>query len=154
MEIRDARPGEEEMIVKDFWHPLAKTMESYSSLNDLDDSAKEKGVGPMRERIESEEYRVLILEKNGPKAYMMLEEEISITRSKGRCVKIADLYVKEGWRGQGLGTAMIKKAREHAENRDFDYLKVASEWENEEAREFYRKKGFKPKKVQYVDKID
>ena len=154
MEIRDARPGEEEMIVKDFWYPLAKIMESYSSLNDLDDSAVEKGAEPMRERIESEEYRVLILEEDGPKAYMMLEEEISMTREKGRCVKIADLYVKEGWRGQGFGTAMIKKAREHAVNRDFDYLKVASEWENEEAREFYRNKGFKPKKVQYVDKID
>lgn len=154
MEVRDAMPGEEEMIVKDFWYPLAKRMERYSSLNDLDDSAVEKGVEPMRERIESEEYRVLILEEDGPKAYMMLEEEISMTREKGRCVKIADLYVKEGWRGQGLGTAMIKKAREHAENRDFDYLKVASEWENEEAREFYRKKGFKPKKVQYVDKLD
>lgn len=154
MEVRDARPGEEEMIVKDFWYPLAKRMERYSSLNDLDDSAVEKGAEPMRERIESEEYRVLILEEDGPKAYMMLEEEISMTREKGRCVKIADLYVKEGWRGQGFGTVMVKKAREHAENRDFDYLKVASEWENEEAREFYRKKGFKPKKVQYVDKLD
>lgn len=154
MEIRDARPGEEEMIVEDFWHPLAKRMENYSSLNNLNDSAVEKGIEPMRERIESEEYRVLILEEDGPKAYMMLEEEISMTREKGRCVKIADLYVKEGWRGQGFGTAMIKKAREHAENRDFDYLKVASEWENEEAREFYRKKGFKPKKVQYVDELN
>lgn len=142
------------MIVKDFWHPLAKRMESYSSLNNLDHSAVEKGVDPMRERIESEEYRVLILEEDGPKAYMMLEEEISMTREKGRCVKIADLYVKEGWRGQGFGTAMIEKAREHAENRDFDYLKVASEWENEEAREFYRKKGFEPKKVQYVDELN
>ena len=154
MEIRDARPGEEEMIVEDFWHPLAKRMENYSSLNNLNDSAVEKGIEPMRERIESEEYRVLILEEDGPKAYMMLEEEISMTREKGRCVKIADLYVKEGWRGQGFGTAMIKKAREHAENRDFDYLKVASEWENEEAREFYRKKGFEPKKVQYVDELN
>jgi GNAT superfamily N-acetyltransferase len=154
MEIRDARPGEEEMIIEEFWKALALRMERYSELNVLDESASDKSYDPMLERIEDDKYRVLILEEDGPKAYMMLEEEISMTREKGRCVKIADLYVKEGWRGQGLGTAMIKKAREHAENRDFDYLKVASEWENEEARVFYRKKGFKPKKVQYVDKID
>jgi len=153
MEIRDARPGEEEMIIEEFWRPLAERMERYSELNELDNSASSESYGPMRERIESEEYRVLILEKDSPKAYMMLEEEISITRKKGRCLKIVDLYVKEGSRGDGLGTAMIQKAREHAQNKDFDYLKVASEWENEEARGFYRKKGFEPKKVEYVDKI-
>lgn len=154
MEVRDARPGEEEMIVEEFWKPLALRMERYSDLNELNGSASAESYDPMRERIESEKYRVLILEKSGPKAYMMLEEEISATRKKSRCLKIVDLYVKQGSRGEGLGTEMVKKAREHAKNNDFDYLKVASEWENEEAREFYRKKGFEPKKVQYVDKLD
>lgn len=143
------------MIVEEFWKPLALRMERYSELNELDESASSESYDPMRERIESERYRVLILEKDSePRAYMMLEEEISVTRKKGRCLKIVDLYVKEGFRGEGLGTEMIKKARRHARNEDFDYLKVASEWENEEAREFYRKKGFEPKKVEYVDKID
>lgn len=154
MEIRDARPGEEKMVVEEFWRPLAMRMERYSDLNELDSSASSESYKPMRERIESEEFRVLILEKDGPKAYMMLEEEISITRKKSRCLKIVDLYVKEGSRGEGLGTAMVKKAREHAEAKDFDYLKVASEWGNEQAREFYRKKGFEPKKAEYVDKLD
>lgn len=154
MEIRDARPGEEEMIVEEFWKPLALRMERYSELNELDESASAESYDPMLERIESDEYRVLILEKDGAKAYMMLEEEISITRRKGRCLKIVDLYVKEGFRGQGLGTAMIEEARDHALNEDYDYLKVASEWDNEEAREFYRKKGFEPKKIEYVDKVD
>lgn len=153
MEIRDARPGEEKMIIEEFWRPLAERMERYSDLNKLDDAASSESHEPMLERIESEEYRVLILEKEGPKAYMMLEKEISITRKKGRCLKIVDLYVKKDFRGEGLGTAMIEKAREQAVNEDFDYLKVASEWGNQEAREFYRKRGFEPKKVQYVDEI-
>lgn len=142
------------MIVEEFWRPLALRMERYSELNELDKTASNKSYEPMRERIESEEYRVLILEKDGPRAYMMLEEEISVTRENDRCLKIVDLYVKKGSRGEGMGTAMIEKAREHAQNKDFDYLKVASEWENEEAREFYEKKGFEPKKIHYVDRIN
>ena len=154
MKVRDARPGEEKMIVEEFWRPLAKRMERYSDLNELDDHASSQSYDPMRERIESEGYRVLILEKDGPKAYMMLEEEISITRKKSRCLKIVDLFVKEGSRGEGLGTRMIEEARDYAENNEFDYIKVASEWKNDEAREFYRKRGFKPKKIEYVDRVD
>jgi len=102
MEIRDARPGEEEMIIEEFWRPLAERMTRYSELNELDKSASSESYEPMRERIKSEQYQVMILEENGPKAYMMLEEEISITRKKGRCVRIVDLFVKEGFRGKGL----------------------------------------------------
>lgn len=154
MNIRDARPGEEEMIVEEFWYPLASEMEKYSDLNNLKADAVEKSYEPMQERIRDEKYRVLLLEDNGPKAYMMLEQQLSSTRKKGRSVKIVDLYVKEDRRGEGLGTKLIEKAREYARKNDFDYLEVASEWENERARDFYKKKDFKPKKVKYVDEID
>lgn len=90
------------MIIEEFWRPLAERMTRYSELNELDKSASSESYEPMRERIKSEQYQVMILEENGPKAYMMLEEEISITRKKGRCVRIVDLFVKEGFRGKGL----------------------------------------------------
>ncbi len=152
--IRRAREDEIDLLAEEFWYPLAKMMEKYSDLNKLAEDAVEKSKDGFEEILQGDKHTVFILEDSDEKlGFMMLREEESPTREHGRSVKIVDLYIKEGHRSQGYGTELVKKAREYAREKNFDYIRVSSEWENHKAREFYEKKGFTKKQVEYVDKV-
>ena len=56
--------------------------------------------------------------------------------------QINELVVADGFRGQGIGQALMKAAEEEARRRGMDELEVGTEKENTKAQAFYRKYGF------------
>lgn len=155
VEIRRAEEGDEELLAKEFWHPLATEMDKYHKVNELEEGAEKKAVEGFRDRLENDSYEFFFLEVDGEEiAYMSLEKGERSTRKLGRYIAVIDLYVKKGFRGEGYGTQLIEKAQKYAEEEDADYMMVAAEWENERAREFYLKNGFEEKKVKFVKMLD
>ncbi|MBN2444125.1 MAG: GNAT family N-acetyltransferase [Spirochaetales bacterium] len=61
---------------------------------------------------------------------------------KGGIVLINELIVKSGFRGKGVGTGLIEKARELSIENRMDDLEVGTKRENIKARDFYKKSGF------------
>jgi GNAT superfamily N-acetyltransferase len=61
---------------------------------------------------------------------------------KGGTALIEVLVVSRDWRGSGVGSALVQKAKEEAIARGMDELEVGTERDNQIARRFYRKCGF------------
>ncbi|WP_414837073.1 GNAT family N-acetyltransferase [Candidatus Nanohalococcus occultus] len=140
--------------LSELWYSLASSMEQYSELNKLKDTAKEDSSEGFSKLFEDEDTTIFLLE-TGKEAigFMVLQEGEQPSRKHENYVSIVDLFVKEGYRSQGYGSEMIEKAEEYAEQQDCGYLKVSSEWENREARKFYQRNDFEEKKVEYTKKI-
>ena len=56
--------------------------------------------------------------------------------------QVNELVVADGYRGQGIGQALMKAAEDEARKRGMDELEVGTEKENVKAQAFYRKYGF------------
>lgn len=149
--IRRGEPGDEELLAKDFWHPLAKEMEKYHEVNKLKENADNMAVEGFHDRLTDDKFDFYFLSFGGEEVgYASLKNGKRETREKEDFVEITGLYIKEDYRSKGLGTKLLRKARKHAEERDADYLTVSAEWNNEKARRFYTKNDFREKKVKYV----
>lgn len=61
-----------------------------------------------------------------------------------RGMDLHHLCVREGARGKGLGTAMLRAVRAHVLAQGCSYLTVSTTEENAEARDFYIHHGFSP----------
>ncbi|MFB6100271.1 MAG: GNAT family N-acetyltransferase [Candidatus Nanohalobium sp.] len=155
VEIREAEEEDAELLAEDFWLPLAREMEDYHEVNELDDDAGETAVDGFQDRLEDGKYRFFFLELDGEEVgYVSLERGERETREHGKCIAIVGIFVKEGFRGEGYGTRLMEKAREYAEELDADYIVVEAEWDNSGARKFYSEKDFDEKKVRYVKMLE
>lgn len=69
----------------------------------------------------------------------------TVFRGAKRYLEIDAAYVLRAWRGQGVGTALVKRLVREGRNRGFRrfYVYTANK-ELEKAMRFYRKAGFRP----------
>ena len=65
-----------------------------------------------------------------------------------------NLAIDEAHRNRGHGAAVVERVRDIARDRDCDHLKVSCEWENEDARRFYRDTGFREKQVDFAQPLE
>lgn len=155
MTIREATLDDAALIATEFWYPLAKQMEQYSDLNEISDDAAEHAVDGFERLLESDDHRTFVREVDGdPVAFAHLEFGDHPSRKRDTYLQIADLYVKEPHRGDGHGTALVEHAERTAERENCDFLKVSAEWNNDPAREFYRKRDYEPKQVTFAKPLD
>ncbi len=69
-----------------------------------------------------------------------------------KTMEIGNLYIEEGYRNMGIGTALINKARELCKKNEIKYLRIEVNADNEKARAFYRKNGlFESAIEQYLE---
>ncbi len=61
-----------------------------------------------------------------------------------RGMDLHHLFVRNGHRGNGIGEALVARAREQARNAGCDYLSVAAATGNVRAHRFYEHMDFKP----------
>ncbi|QGA80474.1 GNAT family N-acetyltransferase [Candidatus Nanohalobium constans] len=154
-QIRRAEPGDEELLAKDFWHPLAKEMEKYHEVNRLKKNAEEDAVSAFEDRIKDESYTFFFLEIDSEEVgYISLEEGNRSSREEEEYMAVIGLFVKERYREEGLGTELMSRAKEFAQEKDVDYMMVSAEWQNDRARKFYNENGFEEKKVKFVQMVD
>jgi GNAT superfamily N-acetyltransferase len=158
MEIRDATADDARLLATEFWYPLAKQMEQYSDLNELRDGAAEQAVDGFERLLACDDHRVFLLETEGdepePVAFASVELGEHPSRERGAYLTIVDLYVKDGHRGRGHGTALLEHAEALADREDCDVLKVSAEWGNDPAREFYRERDYEPKQVTFTKRVE
>ncbi|MEF8852900.1 MAG: GNAT family N-acetyltransferase [Haloarculaceae archaeon] len=155
MELVEATADDLDALV-DRWYDLAEAMEDYSELNELAYAdVEDVPDDPFRARLDDEDvtdYR--IVHDDETIGYVTLREGTHPSRTYSQYLRIVDLAVDEGRRGEGHGTAVVERVRELARERGCDHLKVSCEWANEGARRFYRDAGFRPKQVDYAQPLE
>lgn len=151
MELVETTADDLDTLV-DRWYSLAKSMESYDELNELvytdaDDVSRDG----FRSYLESEESAYyLIVHENETIGYVLIQERPRPSRQYSSYLRIVDLHIDEDRRNRGHGTAVVERVKQMARDRGCDHLKVSCEWQNEDARRFYRETGFRPKQVGYA----
>jgi GNAT superfamily N-acetyltransferase len=65
-------------------------------------------------------------------------------------VEICGLVVSEQHRNKGIGRKLIAKGESWVKNNGFNHIRVRTNILRDQTREFYRKVGFQPKKMQEV----
>ena len=56
-------------------------------------------------------------------------------------MEVGNLYIQKEYRGQGIGTELINKAKDLCKQKNIDYLKIGVFEHNKQAQEFYEKNG-------------
>jgi ribosomal protein S18 acetylase RimI-like enzyme len=153
MGIREATEDDIESL-SEMWYSLASGMEQYSEINELKDTAKEDSEEGFSKLFQDEDTTIFLLESERKAVgFMVLQEHEHPSRTYEKYVSILDLFVKKDYRSQDHGTKMMEKAEKHAEQQGCDHLKVSAEVENNEARKFYEKNGYKEKQIKYVKEL-
>lgn len=153
MDIKRARENSIKEV-KDMWVELARLMEPYSEINELNTSADEEALEGFQKLFTDDRYAIFLGKKNTQTiGFMVLKKGKQDARKKRYYTKISDLFVKERHRNQGHGKEFLEKAEDWAENHGCTYLKVSSEWENREARNFYKQNDYQEKQVEYSKTI-
>ncbi|QCC57910.1 GNAT family N-acetyltransferase [Natrinema thermotolerans] len=154
MKLVEATADDLDALV-DRWHSLAKSMEAYDELNrlvrtDVYDVA-EDGFQKLLDAENTTAY--LAVRENETVGYVLLREGHHPSRQCSEFLRIVDLFIDDDQRSRGHGTAVVERVKEMARNSGCDFLKVSCEWQNEDARRFYRETDFRPKQIEYVQSL-
>jgi ribosomal protein S18 acetylase RimI-like enzyme len=154
MELVEATVDDLDALVNR-WYALASSMESYDEMNQLIytdvDDVSEDG---FRNHLDAEKITdYLVVHENETIGYVVLREGHHPSRQYSHYLRIVDLYIDENRRNRGHGTAVVERVKAIAREKGCDHLKVSCEWENEDARQFYREADFQPKQVEYAQPL-
>jgi ribosomal protein S18 acetylase RimI-like enzyme len=117
---------------------------------DVDDVSEDG----FRNHLDAEEITdYLVVHENETIGYVVLREGHHPSRQYSQYLRIVDLYIDEHRRNRGHGTAVVERVKAIARENGCDHLTVSCEWENEDARQFYRKADFQPKQVEYAQPL-
>ena len=140
--------------IVELWRSLALEMEPYSEFNELKEDVQKAGEKGWRKKMKSDKIEIfLVKQENEVIGFTDLKHDQHSSRKISRYTKIVDLFIKEEYRNQGIGTEVVEKVKKIAEEKDSEYLKVSAEWKNERARKFYEENGFEEKQAKYVQKL-
>ena len=155
MELLEATADDLDALVER-WYDLAVSMEAYSELNELVYAeAVEVPEDGFREHLADDAVTDYLVVHDGETiGFLTLREGQHPSREYSQYLRIVNLAIDEAHRGRGHGTAVVERVRELARERGCDHLKVACEWDNEDARRFYRETDFRPKQVDYVQALE
>lgn len=142
-------------VLADLWNSLAREMEDYSELNKLVENSEDVARKGFKEILEKEDRKILLIKQEGKIiGYTSLEQGIHESRKISDYTKIVDLFVKEKYRSQGIGSETVEEIKNIADQNDSEYLKISAEWKNSRASKFYTENGFTEKQVKFVQRID
>jgi ribosomal protein S18 acetylase RimI-like enzyme len=155
MELVEATADDLDALV-DRWYALAAAMESYDELNELVyadvDDVPEDGFRAHLEADDVTDY--LVVHEDETIGFVTLREGTHSSRAYSKYIRIVNLAIDEAHRNRGHGAAVVERVRDIARDRDCDHLKVSCEWENEDARRFYRDTGFREKQVDFAQALE
>ena len=155
MELVEATAEDLDALVER-WYSLAKAMEAHDELNELVyadvDEVPHDG---FRTHFDDEEFTdYLVVHEEETIGFVTLREGNHTSRKYSQYLRIVNLAVDEGYRSQGHGEEIIERVKDIARDQGCDHLKVSCEWQNEDARRFYRETGFRPKQVDFAQPLE
>lgn len=138
------------------WYTLARDVETYSELNELDSAdVEEVAEEGFRTHLEDEAITDYLVVHDGETVgFVTLREGHHPSRQYSHFLRIVNFAIDEDHRNQGHGTAVVERVRALARERGCDLLVVSCEWHNEDARRFYRDRNFQPEQVDYAQPLE
>ncbi|MFD1513703.1 GNAT family N-acetyltransferase [Halomarina rubra] len=138
------------------WYALATAMEPYAEVNAVayPDAEAVPEDGFRRHLAADDTTYYLLREGEETVGFLLVRRGEHASRVHSEYLRIVDLFVREGWRDRGYGSTTVERVRAMAREDGVDYLKVACEWHNEDARRFYESSGFEEKRVEYVQRLE
>jgi ribosomal protein S18 acetylase RimI-like enzyme len=155
MELVEATAEDLDALVER-WYSLAKAMEAHDELNGLVyaevDEVSDDG---FRAHLDDEEITdYLVVHEDQTIGFVTLREGHHPSRKYSQYIRIVNLAVDKEYRSQGHGTEIVERVKDIARDQGCDHLKVSCEWQNEDARRFYRDTGFQPKQVDFAQPLE
>lgn len=91
---------------------------------------------------------VLVARGDGVVGFVMVTVETGSFEQETTRGVVENLYVVPGWRGRGVGSALLEAAEATLSERDVDAVSLDVMAENRRAREFYRQRGYEPHRIE------
>ena len=155
MELVEATVEDLDALVER-WYSLAKAMEAHDDLNELVYAAVDEVPDDgFRAHFDDEKITdYLVVHQGEAIGFVTLREGHHPSRQYSQYLRIVNLAVDEKHRGQGHGTGVVDRVKDLARDQGCDHIKVSCEWQNEDARRFYRDTGFRPKQVDFAQPLE
>ncbi|SEK43578.1 GNAT family N-acetyltransferase [Haloferax larsenii] len=154
MELVEATAADLDALVER-WYSLAKAMEAYDELNALVADVTENADSGFRAHLDDEAVTdYLVVHEDETIGFVTLREDSHPSRQYSQYLRIVNLAVDDEYRNRGHGTEIIERVKDIARDRGCDHLTVSCEWQNEDARRFYRDTGFRPKQVDFAQPLE
>jgi len=103
----------------------------------------------LRKMIASPEWTFLLAEEGQQKAGLLIILILPSLYHGGNYAAITELIVTSGYQGKGVGAMLVEEAKRLARTMGCEELDVSVEVDNEQAKGFYEKLGFKKKHADY-----
>ena len=102
-----------------------------------------------REAMEKPDAVVMVAEDEGEVVGMLFGEESRPSRlSDERALELAGVVVRSGYRGRGVGRALVEEAARFASQAGIAWVELKTFAPNDRAMEFWEQLGFTPRVVQ------
>jgi ribosomal protein S18 acetylase RimI-like enzyme len=153
MKIRKATQADIESIMK-LWKELMNFHIERDSYFDIANNAPEKFAKFIKEKLDSNDYCILVAEDNGRVVgYCLAKKDKHPLFKAPDYSEIFDLVITREFRRKGIGSALLDKVFNWCFEKGIKRVEVKVALANEVSRKFWRKMGFKPcMEILYVDK--
>jgi GNAT superfamily N-acetyltransferase len=154
--VRPLREDEAEVerLVEEFWLPFAREMAEVDDYNELVDEevAREHGVSYRHEGLADDDSRVWVAEREQEREAWLGYVRASVSGSppvfaRGPTLRVGELYVVPGARGEGVADELLARATDWGEERGCERVGLSVNAENDRARAFYDRKGFETRRL-------
>ena len=144
MEIRETHEDELTRLVSECWKPFAIEMEAVDRSNALAEDAAEKQLAYCKSRLSDEISNIYVAVENGNlMGYVALDwRDAAPIFERDGSIYITELYVKEDYRSQGIGSELIERGEQWAIKQGIGRVSLTVNQSNGSAQDLYRTSGY------------
>ena len=154
MNIRSATSTDTHIISHSLWANLATEMEPYSEINSIDitEELLRNVTESFTHLVEKNAlYHLYVVESDEQLVgFIDFEEKVSELMVHNTYIQVRNIYVLPEYRNQGIGSELLSEMESHAKKISADYVEIPVEWNNTEARSFYKQNGYEKKKIHFT----
>ncbi len=149
-EITDPEPAESDAVV-DLWVDLAASQRQHGSHLTAEGNRAQIHDSIVRAIGAN---RLLVARADGIVGFVMSTTERTRYEQDVSRGIVENIYVDPGYRGQGIGSALLDAAETRLRARGVDRIVLEAMAANERARRFYRERGYDPHRVELEKSLD
>lgn len=154
--IREGMPADAKDLAQ-LWWGLANEMEKFHPTNELQNKSQvvPNTTNSYNQLLLRRRYQAFIAEYDGEAiGYIDAEHRQSDVMTMTDNMLIRQLYVKSDYRNEGVGSALLDRILEYADQEDQEYITVPVEWDNTDAQRLYKSKEFEEKQIRLVKTLE
>jgi GNAT superfamily N-acetyltransferase len=133
--------------ITDLWMDLAASQREYGS--HLLTAGNRTRIRESVVRHIVTETLLLAREDDDLTGFVMFSVESGSYEQDVRRGVVENLFVAESYRNESLGGELLGAAEETLADREVEVVALEAMWDNEEARTFYRDRGYEPHRIEF-----